>query len=175
LCSSCSRQLPGKIRFCPHCGTPQAPPASCNQCGRRIPERLGYCPVCEDRQEHPVPARGDPTLPPPTRPLVPPDEPISAPPTPQDDYPCPHCGFRVSFQAKQCPICDQTLLICGVCHYPIFANHRAVRCPGCTWLFHVDHLREWLKIHGSCPTCQHRLQESALEPYPLGKEKEPSF
>ncbi|MFW9916705.1 MAG: zinc-ribbon domain-containing protein [Candidatus Thorarchaeota archaeon] len=40
-CSHCGRHLPEKIRFCPHCGTPKALPASCNQCGRRIPERLG--------------------------------------------------------------------------------------------------------------------------------------
>ncbi|MFW9916704.1 MAG: hypothetical protein ACFFGZ_13955 [Candidatus Thorarchaeota archaeon] len=120
----------------------------------------------------PILTRSDQTPSPPTRLIASPDEPISAPLTPRGDYPCPHCGFRVSFQAKQCPICDQRLLICGVCRHPIFADHHVVRCPACTWLFHNDHLREWLKIHGSCPTCQHSLHESAIEPYALGKEKE---
>ncbi|MFQ5979341.1 MAG: zinc ribbon domain-containing protein [Candidatus Heimdallarchaeota archaeon] len=157
VCSNCGRQLPEKIRFCPHCATPQTFPTLCPQCGREIPRDAQRCPFCDDHQ---VPTQI-------TQPALRRDDTSIATPIPPDDYDCPHCGFRVSFQMSQCPICDQALTVCGICHRAIVMEQLIARCPACAGLFHVDHLREWLKIHGSCPTCQHDLPESAIESWAL--------
>lgn len=152
VCANCGRQLPEKIRFCPHCATPQTSPSLCPQCGKQIPRDSQKCSFCDDNHIPPQTTQTTSIR----------DETSIATPTPPDDYDCPHCGFRVSFQVDYCPICEAKLLACEICHRAIVLEQPVVRCPACAGLFHVDHLREWLKIHGSCPTCQHNLPESAI-------------
>ena len=44
--------------------------------------------------------------------------------------------------------------VCNVCRQEIDDEDIVEACKHCNRYFHFRHLREWLKIKGSCPTCR---------------------
>jgi uncharacterized CHY-type Zn-finger protein len=49
--------------------------------------------------------------------------------------------------------------ICGVCHLSINEFEELRTCPLCHSMAHREHLLEWVKIKGKCPSCNSNLKE----------------
>ncbi|MHA2503738.1 MAG: AAA domain-containing protein, partial [Candidatus Kariarchaeaceae archaeon] len=56
------------------------------------------------------------------------------------------------------PIVIVTLQEEDRCHICYRFTTTGMQCPGCGYLFHEDHLLNWVEQNASCPTCRHRLE-----------------
>jgi uncharacterized Zn-finger protein len=73
---------------------------------------------------------------------------------------CPSCGKALPEDAKFCPHCGFQLK-CMVCNLPL-GRDKIIRCPYCSSLAHRDHLLEYIKVKGKCPSCGKKLKKDEL-------------
>ncbi len=59
-----------------------------------------------------------------------------------------------------CPNCGKDISRCIVCKLPISTNEGVGMCTNCEGLAHLNHLQEWVKVKGTCPSC---LQPTNVE------------
>ena len=80
---------------------------------------------------------------------------------------CAQCGM--TYTGSVCPQCGKEVFRCPVCSKPLNINEPALlSCPHCNALGHEAHLKEWVKIRGTCPNCKVRLTMELLEPVSSG-------
>lgn len=85
-------------------------------------------------------------------------------PTPAPEKPrCVYCGLEVPENANYCPRCHGIIANCSVCSQNIASGDRFLECPHCGTLSHRDHLLEWIKVKGYCPSCKNKLRESDFD------------
>ncbi|WXG39522.1 MAG: DUF2341 domain-containing protein [Candidatus Freyarchaeum deiterrae] len=72
---------------------------------------------------------------------------------------CMFCGTEIQGDEKYCPNCGGARLRCPVCQINIVSGDQLVKCPCCGALSHKDHLLEWIKIKGTCPSCEKKLSQ----------------
>ncbi|MHA1311439.1 MAG: hypothetical protein ACTSWR_06325 [Candidatus Helarchaeota archaeon] len=58
---------------------------------------------------------------------------------------------------KRLLLISQVPLVCPVCKGIIKPGDVKIKCPACGVVAHKDHFLEYLKIHGTCPSCGKRL------------------
>jgi len=58
---------------------------------------------------------------------------------------------------KRILLLSQVPAICPVCKGVIKPTETKIKCPACATEAHRDHFLEYLKIHGTCPSCGKRL------------------
>jgi len=75
---------------------------------------------------------------------------------------CVSCGFSFPAELDICPECGEERARCSVCQLDIVFGDDLVRCPYCGVPSHRDHLLEWIKIKGFCPTCRKELSAETL-------------
>ncbi|MHA1129961.1 MAG: hypothetical protein ACTSQI_02160 [Candidatus Helarchaeota archaeon] len=64
---------------------------------------------------------------------------------------------------KRVLILAETPETCPICKSGISAKDEIITCPACGVKAHKDHFLEYLKIHGSCPSCGKRLSMKARD------------
>jgi len=79
-------------------------------------------------------------------------------------YICYNCGNPLEHDTKVCPSCNQEVLKCAVCKLPINFGQEIGKCTYCETPNHFDHLQEWVKTQGKCPTCQKKLKQEEIVP-----------
>ncbi len=79
-------------------------------------------------------------------------------------YICYNCGNPLEHDTKVCPSCNQDVLKCSVCKLPINFGQEIGKCTYCETPNHLDHLHEWVKTKGKCPTCQKNLKQEEVVP-----------
>jgi len=72
-------------------------------------------------------------------------------------YVCYYCGSSIKRDNKTCDNCKNEILRCNICKQPLSLGEEVVACKHCETKSHFDHLHEWVKIQGKCPTCQKKL------------------
>lgn len=75
---------------------------------------------------------------------------------------CVSCGFSFPAELDICPECGEERARCSVCQLDIVFGDDLVRCPYCGVPSHRDHLLEWIRIKGFCPTCRKELSAETL-------------
>nr|MDO8082912.1 DUF2341 domain-containing protein [Candidatus Freyarchaeota archaeon] len=75
---------------------------------------------------------------------------------------CMFCGTELTEDKKFCPSCGRARLKCPVCQIDIVLGDPLVKCPNCGTLGHKDHLLEWVKVKGYCPSCKKKLRETDI-------------
>jgi len=74
---------------------------------------------------------------------------------------CFYCGMPVdATDLSNCPSCDNEIIECNLCKLPISFGEDLGQCSLCEVFGHLNHLEDWVKKHGICPTC---LQEISLQ------------
>ena len=74
------------------------------------------------------------------------------------DIKCPKCNNYLSKTVTFCPECGQKIDKCPICKIALLTDATG-SCPKCEGEFHLNHLKEVLKISGKCPICNFRMQE----------------
>ena len=72
---------------------------------------------------------------------------------------CSNCNNEIEKTSLYCPECGIIIERCNICKMPFNLNDEKSYCPYCKNSFHLGHLRERIKISGSCPSCQQPLQD----------------
>lgn len=75
---------------------------------------------------------------------------------------CVKCGHEVPEDAKYCPVCGSITARCSVCNQYVTSEEQFLECPNCGVLSHRDHLLEWVKVKGYCPSCKKKLSQEDL-------------
>lgn len=52
----------------------------------------------------------------------------------------------------------ETQQICMICKLPFKKGETVAKCPMCQSLFHLEHIKEWLRLKGKCPVCLQSLK-----------------
>ncbi|MEX2722496.1 MAG: zinc ribbon domain-containing protein [Candidatus Freyarchaeota archaeon] len=74
---------------------------------------------------------------------------------------CPGCGEALREDANFCPYCGFKLEKCIVCNFRL-SKGKILKCPYCSGQAHRDHLLEYVKVKGQCPSCGKELKEYDL-------------
>ncbi len=87
---------------------------------------------------------------------------------------CP-CGKLNSPSAEQCWSCNEPLASlqpelhtfdsarrCSVCAYYLYAGDSIVITPCCHAQGHTEHLQDWVRTKGSCPSCEESIKVTDL-------------
>jgi predicted RNA-binding Zn-ribbon protein involved in translation (DUF1610 family) len=72
---------------------------------------------------------------------------------------CPACGKALHWELDSCPFCGSKLEKCIVCNLIIGENDEITKCPYCSGLAHRDHMLEYIKVKGQCPSCGKELKQ----------------
>jgi hypothetical protein len=75
---------------------------------------------------------------------------------------CPVCGRALYSEVVSCPFCGSKLEKCIVCKLVIEKEQEIVICPYCAGRAHRDHILEYVKIKGRCPSCRNALRKESL-------------
>jgi len=86
-------------------------------------------------------------------------------------YICYNCGMPIEKENTKCSSCGKEILKCNVCKLPISFGEETGTCKFCESKGHLSHLQEWLKIKGTCPTCQKKLTIDEIVPILLEEKK----
>jgi len=86
-------------------------------------------------------------------------------------YICYNCGMPIEKENTKCSSCGKEILKCNVCKLPISFGEETGTCKFCESKGHLSHLQEWLKIKGTCPTCQKKLTIDEIVPIFLEEKK----
>lgn len=87
------------------------------------------------------------------------DDLISHPISRYGHFHCPNCQEIIENRsANVCPACGEAVLRCVVCKLPISSEDGIGKCSECEGLAHLNHLQEWVKVHGKCPTCLQKTE-----------------
>ncbi len=76
---------------------------------------------------------------------------------------CKDCGTTIDYFDKFCINCGIKINWCIVCRKEIMRSDLVLSCPSCQRAFHKEHIQEWLKVKGMCPSCGERLSEKFLQ------------
>ncbi len=74
---------------------------------------------------------------------------------------CFVCG-TIKEEADKLCTCGSETVICSVCKLPLTYGITWAECPHCNWKAHQDHLREWIKMKGTCPVCKKNVSRDDL-------------
>ena len=74
-----------------------------------------------------------------------------------DTVQCGNCKNKISKIMDYCPYCGTKVAKCQICKFPIHEDQ--AQCSNCNSLFHRNHLKEYLKIKGTCPICNSNLKD----------------
>ncbi len=66
--------------------------------------------------------------------------------------------------SKRTLIISETPEQCPICKSIIAAKDVTIQCPSCAIRAHKDHFLEYIKIHGTCPSCGKRLSMKQKSP-----------
>ncbi|MHA1264357.1 MAG: HEAT repeat domain-containing protein [Candidatus Helarchaeota archaeon] len=79
----------------------------------------------------------------------------------QETYLCPLCGTPYSKNVDICLSCGKEFPRCMICKEIIRLKQdsQLAFCPHCKALAHPEHLRKWVLIHQTCPSCMNPLKE----------------
>ena len=75
---------------------------------------------------------------------------------------CPNCNNQIDKNSKFCPDCGTVIVHCNLCKSIIDSMDQKASCPHCKNYFHLNHLRETVKVTGKCPTCKESLQDHEI-------------
>lgn len=73
-------------------------------------------------------------------------------------FQCPNCHNSIPKTSSFCPDCGEKLLKCLICQ-TILTDATIGTCPHCNTKFHLNHLKEAIKVYGQCPKCKNNLKE----------------
>ncbi len=80
----------------------------------------------------------------------------------QVGIPCPFCGFYIQGHKNFCPHCNRPFNTCTICKSPIFHLDEQIQCPFCSVFFHRRAFLEWMKIRGTCPNCNSKMNQHLI-------------
>ena len=75
---------------------------------------------------------------------------------------CPNCKNNIELTSRFCPDCGTTIEKCYICKKPLGLGVEVGYCPNCLEPFHMDHLKENIKVSGQCPNCKEPIQDYAI-------------
>nr|MDO8082982.1 hypothetical protein [Candidatus Freyarchaeota archaeon] len=75
---------------------------------------------------------------------------------------CPGCSGTLNWNMNFCPFCGLKLVKCIVCNHIIDKDQEIAICSHCAGSAHRDHLLEYLKVKGRCPSCGKELKKDEL-------------
>lgn len=77
---------------------------------------------------------------------------------------CPYCHNEISKTNTFCPECGYKLMKCPICKGILKEQDQLGQCPNCKETFHMNHLKETVKVSGTCPICKSELKEFEIIP-----------
>jgi hypothetical protein len=72
---------------------------------------------------------------------------------------CFNCGVSVSVLDSFCDACGYKIVQCPVCKRYLVFGDKILMCTSCYAIFHDEHVKEYLKQHGNCPSCGQKSPE----------------
>ncbi|MFW9992806.1 MAG: PHD finger domain-containing protein [Candidatus Odinarchaeota archaeon] len=66
---------------------------------------------------------------------------------------CFNCGVSVSVLDSFCDACGSSIVQCPICKRYIAFGDKILLCTSCRTVFHAEHIKEYLKMRDSCPSC----------------------
>lgn len=67
---------------------------------------------------------------------------------------CHNCNFSQNIKdAKFCQQCGNEIQTCPISKMKFSLNQEFVQCTNCKWMFHRQHLDNWMIKKRSCPIC----------------------
>lgn len=85
---------------------------------------------------------------------------------------CFYCGNPLDKSTEICSDCNRKVVHCSVCKLIINFGKNAGKCSLCESSAHFEHLQEWLKTQGKCPTCMQKLPLEGIVSITTIKAKE---
>ena len=72
---------------------------------------------------------------------------------PVTDFTCLACGEKLGNFNEICFSCGSTRPVCIVCLSTLNTNDCIVKLSCCSEFAHYEHIKNWIKIHKFCPSC----------------------
>lgn len=76
---------------------------------------------------------------------------------------CPYCSFPNPFLRRKCWQCNKDIPRCMICNNAVEKEETVAFCPHCENIYHVDHLKTWLRFKSKCPVCHIEIESIKTE------------
>ena len=76
---------------------------------------------------------------------------------------CPYCSFPNPFLRRECWQCKREVPRCMICNNAVEKEETVAICPHCDNVYHVDHLKTWIRFNAKCPVCHNEIKSITTE------------
>ncbi|MBY9000611.1 MAG: hypothetical protein KGD64_06840 [Candidatus Heimdallarchaeota archaeon] len=76
---------------------------------------------------------------------------------------CPYCSFPNPFLRRECWQCKKEIPRCMICNNTVEKEATISVCPHCENIYHVDHLKTWIRFNPKCPVCHNEIKSIKTE------------
>ncbi|MHA1447597.1 MAG: hypothetical protein ACTSSN_12955 [Candidatus Heimdallarchaeaceae archaeon] len=76
---------------------------------------------------------------------------------------CPHCMRPNPIVRRECWNCKKDLPRCLICNNIVERETEISRCLSCDNIYHVKHLKTWLRFNPKCPVCHQEMKKIKTE------------
>ncbi|MCE7748063.1 MAG: hypothetical protein GPJ51_06680 [Candidatus Heimdallarchaeota archaeon] len=76
---------------------------------------------------------------------------------------CPHCMRPNPITRRECWNCKKDMPRCLICNNIVERETEISRCKSCDNIFHVKHLKTWLRFNPKCPVCHQEMKKIKTE------------
>jgi len=76
---------------------------------------------------------------------------------------CPYCMRPNPIVRRECWNCKKDIPRCLICNNTVEREVEVSRCLSCDNIFHVKHLKTWLRFNPKCPVCHQEMKKIKTE------------
>ncbi|MHA1202754.1 MAG: hypothetical protein ACTSQ4_09550 [Candidatus Heimdallarchaeaceae archaeon] len=76
---------------------------------------------------------------------------------------CPYCSFPNPFLRRECWQCKKEIPRCMICNNAVEKEETVAICPHCENIYHVNHLKTWIRFNAKCPVCHNEIKSITTE------------
>ncbi len=76
---------------------------------------------------------------------------------------CPYCSFPNPFLRRECWQCKKEIPRCMICNNAVEKEETVAVCPHCENIYHVNHLKTWMRFNAKCPVCHNEIKSINTE------------
>ena len=76
---------------------------------------------------------------------------------------CPYCMRPNPIVRRECWNCKKDIPRCLICNNTVEREVEVSRCLSCDNIFHVKHLKTWLRFNPKCPVCHQEMKKIRTE------------
>jgi len=76
---------------------------------------------------------------------------------------CPYCMRPNPLVDRECWNCKKEIPRCLICNNIVEREIEISRCKSCDNIFHVNHLKTWIRFNAKCPVCHEEIKKIETE------------